>query len=456
MAEMLQGVSPFFSCIIKNFHWSGMIGTKGARALALGAFLLSAMAASGAVVVEEVSGKSPAAEADIRAGDVLIAWSRGDQAGTVASPFDLDFIEFEQAPRGPVVVEGTRAGVAMKWTLRREVWGIKVTPEWSPKLLNRYEQIRHVLGVEAKRRASELQNLAAPGVTDRAWLFFRSAEILFDAGERGMADAAYQQAAQMLSGQRKAAVFLSAGTRALRDEDYARGNAYFLSCQSVIEPIDPKAVMLARCWTGLGQVEKRRGQFDAAAEHQKKAIGLLNGELAESLIAGHVLSSIASLEWQREQFDAAERDMNSALELMRKNSADSLAVGDVLNNLGLVAESTGKTAEAKRYFQEAMVRLDSVPDGQRSLARTLSNLAMLELDSGDLEAGEQHGLQALKLQEKLTPDSLSVVYTLTSLGAAARDRWELDRAREYLERALYSGTQSLDPCFKGRHSNESG
>src|ERR1041385_7251670 len=60
------------------------------------------------VVVERVSQYGEAETAGIRAGDLLLRWSRKntkDAKGEIQSPFDLMEIETEQSPRGKVTLE---------------------------------------------------------------------------------------------------------------------------------------------------------------------------------------------------------------------------------------------------------------------------------------------------------------------------------------------------------------
>src|SRR5215471_4944153 len=78
------------------------------------------------IVVEEVTKNSEGEKSGIQAGDILRRWSRGDAGGELESPFDLPTVEMEQAPRGQVSLEGTRAGESKNWKLGQDTWGIKV------------------------------------------------------------------------------------------------------------------------------------------------------------------------------------------------------------------------------------------------------------------------------------------------------------------------------------------
>ena len=75
----------------------------------------AARAAQAGVVVEEVSKGSAAEKAEIRAGDILVAWDRPANPpanpekaeGTIESVFDWMWLEIEQGPRGTVRVRAS-------------------------------------------------------------------------------------------------------------------------------------------------------------------------------------------------------------------------------------------------------------------------------------------------------------------------------------------------------------
>ena len=60
------------------------------------------------VVVEQVTKGSAAAGAGLQQGDVILHWTRSDTGGPIESPFDLQAVEIEQAPRGSITLEGRR------------------------------------------------------------------------------------------------------------------------------------------------------------------------------------------------------------------------------------------------------------------------------------------------------------------------------------------------------------
>ena len=77
------------------------------------------------IVVEAVTRDSAAEKAGMQPGDVILSWMRAGSPpanpqpaqGTIGSPFALADVESEQAPRGPVTLQGRRGGESMAWTL---------------------------------------------------------------------------------------------------------------------------------------------------------------------------------------------------------------------------------------------------------------------------------------------------------------------------------------------------
>src|SRR5438046_2732790 len=75
------------------------------------------------MVVEDVMKNFEAEKNGIQNGDVLRGWVRGDDKGQIESPFDLFMIEIEQAPRGPVTLQGQRGERNKSWILGPDRWG---------------------------------------------------------------------------------------------------------------------------------------------------------------------------------------------------------------------------------------------------------------------------------------------------------------------------------------------
>src|SRR5262245_8027641 len=92
------------------------------------------------IIIEKIVKHSEAKKAGVAEGDVLLRWSRGEASGEIQSPFDLVSIEIEQAPRGPVTLEGLHSKTKKVWTLGQSSWGIQAQPNLAEGLLNDYRQ----------------------------------------------------------------------------------------------------------------------------------------------------------------------------------------------------------------------------------------------------------------------------------------------------------------------------
>jgi S1-C subfamily serine protease len=98
------------------------------------------------VVVEEVTKGSSGEKADLRAGDVVLAWERAANPpanpqkaeGKIESVFDWMWVEMEQGPRGTVNLRGQRDGKETTFEIPLGTWGIKVRPRFEQQALKTY------------------------------------------------------------------------------------------------------------------------------------------------------------------------------------------------------------------------------------------------------------------------------------------------------------------------------
>src|SRR5260221_11850714 len=80
------------------------------------------LALSRGVVVEWVLPNYGADRAGLKPGDILLEWSRGNRRGEIESPFDLDYIRFEEASRATIKLEGLRGSEKRSWLLGSDYW----------------------------------------------------------------------------------------------------------------------------------------------------------------------------------------------------------------------------------------------------------------------------------------------------------------------------------------------
>src|SRR5579859_2737339 len=93
------------------------------------------------IVVESIAKNSAAQKAGLVEGDILLSWSRSDDAGKFDSPFDLFTVGIEQLRSGAVKIEGIRGRKRRTWVLgATDNWtgGIEARPNLSQSLLSAY------------------------------------------------------------------------------------------------------------------------------------------------------------------------------------------------------------------------------------------------------------------------------------------------------------------------------
>ncbi len=90
------------------------------------------------IVVDAVKKSFEGEKAGLQPGDILLHWTRDTAEGEIASPFDLSWVEVEQAPRGAVTIEGLRGAEKQVWVLGPASWGLDARPNFSGDLLAIY------------------------------------------------------------------------------------------------------------------------------------------------------------------------------------------------------------------------------------------------------------------------------------------------------------------------------
>jgi len=83
---------------------------------------------SGVVVEQALQGWS-GDKAGIKEGDVILRWSRGTIGGDLASPYDVQHVETEQALRGVVTLEGLRGNEKQSWVMGANSWKVATRPQ---------------------------------------------------------------------------------------------------------------------------------------------------------------------------------------------------------------------------------------------------------------------------------------------------------------------------------------
>ncbi|HTC94175.1 MAG TPA: tetratricopeptide repeat protein [Terriglobales bacterium] len=400
------------------------------------------------VVVEQIVPHSESEQGGLHEGDVLLSWSRGDDKGEIASPFDLSWTEIEQAPLGTVKLEGLRGTEKQVWSLGPSDWGLRTRPNFSARLLTAYQEAQELAKsskpediMEAARRWRKLadQYPSSQAGLIPAWLFFHAAESLQEARQWKEADDCYQSAVQhaaaagpVIEGQ-----LLQTWAKAYQQRrDLANAEKYFEQSTAKIESSTGGGLAIAVNLNALGRISWQRGQLDRSEEYLRRALQIGMKQAPGSLDVATSLNNLGVVARKRGDLAAAEQYCRQGFEIREKQAPGSLDVADSLNGLGILAWQRGDLAVARQYDRQALEIREKQAPGSLDVAASLNNLGILAWKRGDLAEAEQYYRQALEIQEKQAPGSLDMAGMLSNLGVLANERGDLAEAEQYYRQAL--------------------
>jgi CHAT domain-containing protein/tetratricopeptide (TPR) repeat protein len=443
----------------------------GAGALSFGAMALRATArvlgwlpllagaglAFGEVVVESASPGFAAHEAGLRAGDVVERWERAaappanpePAEGGLASPFDVEDVEREQAPRGPVTLHGRRGDAPLLARLPAGDWRLTVRPSSEAAAGPGWRSLEAARAAAEKRdaAAADAAFTAALGEAEAAGDLLAIASVQGargrhheDRGEWDPAVAAYRAALETHRrrgaplGEAWAHTFL--GIVARKRGDLAAAEVELRSALAIRETLAPGSLALASTLGSLGIVARNHGDLLAAEDYQGRALEIRERLAPGSLDVAAGLNNMGVVLNDRADLAGAEDHFRRALAIREKLQPGSSELATVLNNLGAVAEARGDLEVAEDLYRRGMVIHEArIPRGL-SVAISLLNLGNISARRGDLAAAEAHHLEALAIKEALAPRSVSLAATLNSLAYVARKRGRPEAARAHARRAL--------------------
>jgi len=443
------------------------------------------------VVVEKVAPHGESEKAGLQEGDILLAWSRGDNKGEIQSPFDIMDVETEQGRLGGVKLEGLRGAARQRqtWSLGPSSWGLTTRPNFSEPLLSSYLQGQELANrgkaaeiVEATKRWKELarQSSAAMASWLATWLYFHNAEVLRNAKLWKEADENYQSAVQSVSaaspvvGARVLQAWANAyqqrndwanaekylqqsvvkvestgsgrllialdlntlGTVSWRRGDLGKAEQYCRQALEIREKLAPGSLDVAQSLHSLGIVAEERGDLAKADQYARQALEIREKLAPGSLDVAQSLNSLGNVAKDRGDLAKADQYARQALEIREKLLPGSLDVAASLNNLGLVAEQQGELAKADQYHRQALEIRERLAPGSLDVAASLNNLGLVVYQLGDLAKADQYYRQALEIKEKLAPGSITLAASLSNLGNVAEERGDLAKADQYYRQAL--------------------
>lgn len=403
------------------------------------------------VVVVEVATGWAAARAGVAPGDEVVAWRRGEAAGgPVAGPFDLRWLELEQAPRGAVTLELRRGGRRLDAELPAGGWRLTARPPLGDEHRALYRGARNAPPADAAEARLQLADaLAQRGRReDAAWFRVQAVAPLVAAGEGDEAERQLAAAAEALADSPHRATALELSAEALA-RDRSRAAAARAALEEALELRRQQGheLALAADLSSLARLAAFGGRLDDARERVERCLELRRRLAPGSVAEAQAVNARAVVAGLAGETPASREGFREALRMFAAAAPESPERAAAENNLGLTARRTGDLRGAREHLERARAVLEVVdPDGER-LAEVLNNLGVVARVRGRLDTAERHWTRALEIRRRRAPHSLELVGSLGNLGNLAYHQGRLDRAeaihRETLELLEASAPGSL-------------
>jgi tetratricopeptide (TPR) repeat protein len=449
--------------------------------------------------VEAVEATGALARAGLRTGDVLVSWRRAGSAGlpatggTFETPFDVDLVEVEQAPRGALTVSVRRGGVRLTLAPKPGPWGVTTRPGPGENALHecraqlaageaaaagrRFGDAESALAAaarcadaagrpdvaalvhhsrgdafrgaqelgkaeEAHRQALALREKAGTPTLSIAASLARVAETAQERGlEHGVAELLWRRSLAMREELAPGSLEVSASHQGLGDVFHEEGRVLeaeeeYRKALGIRETLAPGTVALAETLTGLGGVAQLRGDLAGAEALHRRALALKERLAPGSAEVAGSLNKLGLVAEWRGEMDAAESLYRRALAIHEALAPRSLAVAGCLNNVGNVAARRGEHAAAKALYERSLAIRESLGRESLPVAGSINNLGDLARERGDLDEAERLLRRALALKERIAPGTTTVAVSLWALAEVAAERGLLTKAEALHRRAL--------------------
>ena len=410
------------------------------------------------IVVEWVSKNSEGDHAGVRAGDILLSWKRGELRGELHSPFELSYLRIEQAPRGPVTLQGLRGQRKQSWVLQADVWGFAGRPYFRGELLtiyeqgNTFEQAGNInQAIESWRRGatlSESSNIAwLP-----SWFLAHAAQHLYRPGEREQANGFWKQAIDQSSEAGpivRAELFREVAVELVsRYDDLASGKKYFENALAEWLKLGSDVLGASETLRVLGAMISQRGEIRESEQYFRRSLAIAEKAAPTSLEVPWVITELGKLAADQGDLALAEHYFRQGLALEQRYFPQSKYMAQVLGDLADFAEARGDFPTAGRYYRRALTIAKKLDPNSLTESNILSKLAECLLDQGNALTAEKYQERALSVRRSLDPNGLPAAVSLASLGKIAGVRGDRGQAEQYYRQALTITKRLNSPSYQ--------
>jgi CHAT domain-containing protein/Tfp pilus assembly protein PilF len=400
------------------------------------------------LIVEEVDKASTGERAGLRAGDVLVSWSRASPPGRgeLLTPFDLVVVETSEGPRGALTLRGSRGSRAISVSMPVGEWGLKTRPRLSEGSLQAYERARGEASAgHGATLLSAAADLAATLERDGAgrdvpWLWLRLGEIALKAGTKAEAITAFDDAlaaARRLADARAESIVLDAEGVAFQSHgELARAEDAGRAACELRTRDSGEGLWTAMALEHWGRSAWLGLKLDLADERWHHAFAIREKLAPRSLELAVSLNTLAVVAFRRGDLAGADELYKRSEELREVLAPGTLRLGTLLGNRAMVAQNRGDMARADELYRKGLGIVERAAPGSREEAFLLNGLGTLASDREDLAAAEAFYRRALKNFETLTPDGVEVAGCLHNLGNIAFKREDFQAAEGFYRRAM--------------------
>jgi CHAT domain-containing protein/Tfp pilus assembly protein PilF len=418
--------------------------------------------ASAGVIVESVGKGSAAEKAGIQAGDMLISWDRAASPpanpvaahGQIESPFDLTYVEVEQAPRGGLSLAGKRGPKATTWTVGPGKWEIEARPNLPADIPQLYEEGKNLAEGKNMAQASQRWQAAADAakhsgrMNTATWLLFRIAKLNGGAEDSEQADAAFESAVKNSEQDAAPAItarLLMAWGQAFQDRKlWDRAEEVYRRALGIREQREQESLEVAETVNALALAALNQKKIPEGEELARRNLAMCQKLAPESIPTVEAFGNLANFQFVRRDLTAAGENIQLALSLVEKLDPGGSREAAILNGMSRVAFGRQDPVKAEDYVERAIAIEERLDPDSSVMAKFLSNAGEIEWRRGDLEKAEGYYRRALAIDEKKSPESRAFAGSLVNVGNVLIDKGDLAGAEKLFTQAL-ALSQKLEP-----------
>lgn len=205
--------------------------------------------------------------------------------------------------------------------------------------------------------------------------------------------------------------------------DYERAAKVMAELRAASAALEPRE--RARIERRMGELEEKRGEYDAAVDAFSSGIAALGADL-KSREGAQLLGATASVYVKKGLYKDAIDWCESGLDVLKGFPEQESEVAQLRTILGVARSCRGELEAAEREFEHALSARRRANDSIGT-ARSLANLGAVAIERGRIDEAVERFEAALELEQRLDHGP-GIAETSSQLARALRTRGEFARA----------------------------